>query len=192
MKKTVLLFVMFSLPSALAADQKTDQKKTTAHQVGKTLEKQTIGGLRNTNRSFARSYGMAGCGLGSMVMGNSEGQVLAATTNGTSFNQMFGITFGTLNCVGNVTHAKADQIDKFILVNQSALADDIARAEGENLAVVSHLMGCPDRVNLGPVLQENFSNIFSNTDLAPNQITDHIMTVVGQDSELATECGIQI
>ena len=42
-----------------------------------------------------------GCGLGSMAFEGNDGlisQVSAATTNGTSGNQTFGITSGTSNC----------------------------------------------------------------------------------------------
>ena len=55
-----------------------------------------------TSASFAGSYGDAGCGFGSMIFGNQAGfmQVFAATTNGTSGSQTFGITTGTLNCGG--------------------------------------------------------------------------------------------
>ena len=50
-------------------------------------------------KSFARQYGMAGCGLGSLAFEPGEGQISAATTNGTFYNQFFGISSGTLNCV---------------------------------------------------------------------------------------------
>src|SRR5215208_2357915 len=42
------------------------------------------------------SYGLAGCGLGSMAFGKEPGfvQVLAATTNGFLWTQLFGITRG--------------------------------------------------------------------------------------------------
>ena len=42
-----------------------------------------------------------GCGLGSMIIKNQNStmlQAIAATTNGTSGNQTFGITSGTSNC----------------------------------------------------------------------------------------------
>ncbi len=52
--------------------------------------------------AHAAPYGEAGCGLGSMIFGDSPGfvQVLAATTNGCSGSQTFGITTGTSNCGG--------------------------------------------------------------------------------------------
>ena len=50
--------------------------------------------------TVSAQYGMAGCGLGSVVI-SDDGflQVFAATTNGTSYSQSFGITSGTSNCV---------------------------------------------------------------------------------------------
>ncbi|MCB9072358.1 MAG: DUF3015 family protein [Bdellovibrionaceae bacterium] len=47
-----------------------------------------------------KGYGLAGCGLGSVLFGAKPGgvQILAYTTNGSAGNQLFGITFGSLNC----------------------------------------------------------------------------------------------
>ncbi|MFN7453535.1 MAG: DUF3015 family protein, partial [Pseudobdellovibrionaceae bacterium] len=49
--------------------------------------------------AMAKSYGDAGCGLGSVIFGNEKGfsQIFAATTNGTVGNQTFGISSGTSN-----------------------------------------------------------------------------------------------
>lgn len=192
MKNKILIILAFTFTPLVLLQADENKKITnTAHQAGRNLEKQTVGGLKNRS-TFSRQYGMAGCGLGSMAMGNKDGQILAATTNGTSFNQMFGITFGTLNCVGTPIHAKADQIDRFILVNRIAFTDDVAREEGETIPVIAHLMGCPEETDLAPLLHRNFSQIFSSPTLVTNEVTDHLITVVGQDSELSTRCGIQI
>src|SRR5437868_47659 len=62
---------------------------------------------------FAGGYGMAGCGLGSLLFGPVNepfAQVLAATTNATFATQTFGITSGTSNCVsGGVIRAEREQ-----------------------------------------------------------------------------------
>ena len=69
-------------------------------------------GLFLTSASaMADGYGPAGCGLGSMIFEPDSGftQVFAATTNGTSGNQTFGITSGTSNCAsGGVVKARVD------------------------------------------------------------------------------------
>ncbi len=49
--------------------------------------------------AFAAGENNVGCGLGSAIWAGQKGiapQILAATTNGTSANQTFGITSGTL------------------------------------------------------------------------------------------------
>lgn len=191
MKKiiSITMVALFST-TAFATDAK---KKTSTNAPAANMQKHTTGGLQNTNRGgFARGYGLAGCGLGSMVMGNRDGQIFAATTNGTSGNQTFGITFGTLNCVGSPTSAKADNMDKFIVANKIQLADDIARGNGETLAGLAQIMNCKNFDKLGTILQSNFSSIFTTHELAPNEITDNIITVVGQDAVLAEACSIVI
>src|SRR5437868_5113862 len=84
-------------------------------------------------------YGVAGCGLGSMVFGNQEGamQVIAATLNSTGV-QTFGITSGTSNC-GHGLFAKAE-INSFIQSNSVALENDIARGQGETLSTLNNML----------------------------------------------------
>ena len=66
--------------------------------------------------SFAFAAGDAGCGLGSMIITKNTKvmQVLAATTNGTSGSQTFGITFGTSNCSANGLVQNDKQIQYFV------------------------------------------------------------------------------
>src|SRR5437660_992844 len=86
----------------------------------------------------AKKYGDAGCGLGTLVVGKDGSQILAATTNSTAWNQTFGITFGTSNCDEGSDRSAQSQLPQFIEVNRSALANDMARGQGETLAHVSH------------------------------------------------------
>src|SRR3954469_775685 len=76
------------------------------------------------------TYGLAGCGLGSMVFGDQKGsiQILAATTNSTFGSQTFGITSGTSNCVDSGPGTSGARI--FIEGNREALAKDAARGSG--------------------------------------------------------------
>src|SRR5438045_3839779 len=104
----------------------------------------------------AAGYGAAGCGLGSIVLGNKGGfmQVFAATTNGTFGSQTFGITSGTSNCAdtgGGSASAKA-----FIETNRPALAKDISRGSGETIQNLSTLGGCSNPAAVGATLQKNF------------------------------------
>ncbi len=140
------------------------------------------------NRQFARQYGMAGCGLGSVVMGKTGGQISAGTTNGTSFNQTFGISAGTLNCVDSPSAEVAGRMDHFILVNRSQIQGDIARGNGETIAALGSYMGCTESSNkIGAQLKASYSDIFDH-EAMPNEITDSIITVILSSPELSQQC----
>ena len=137
---------------------------------------------------FERQYGIAGCGLGSVVMGKQGGQVSAATTNGTSFNQSFGISAGSLNCLDTATAEVASRMDQFIIVNKTALQGDVAKWNGETISAISSYMGCSaSSKEVGQFLKANYSTIFSKSNKA-NEITDSIITVILNNSELAVKC----
>jgi hypothetical protein len=137
---------------------------------------------------FERQYGLAGCGLGSVVMGKHGGQVSAATTNGTSFNQIFGISAGTLNCLDTATAEVANRMDQFIDVNHSQLQGDIAKGNGETISAISSYMGCSQSSNaIGQSLKSNYSTIFSKAN-ATGDITDTIINVILSNPELSSKC----
>src|SRR3954465_9950051 len=83
------------------------------------------------------TFGLAGCGLGSMIFGDQKGpvQILAATTNGPFGSQTFGITSGTSNCVDDSSTARGAR--NFIEGNREALAKDAARGSGETITTLS-------------------------------------------------------
>ncbi len=89
-----------------------------------------------------RRYGMAGCGLGSAVMGRSGSQVSAATTNGTSYSKYLGITFATSNCLPDKYEQTKLEQDNFMLDNYSVLAKEIAQGDGPTLEGLAQLLGC--------------------------------------------------
>lgn len=116
--------------------------------------------------AFAQSYGMAGCGLGSVVFGDQKGfiQIAAATTNGTFGTQTFGITSGTSNCVegeGDVSY--------FIETNRPALKNDIAKGHGETLTSLAQLYKCGSTESFYSALKTNYSSIFSTNNSAEIQ-----------------------
>lgn len=83
---------------------------------------------RRKRKVFKRKYGMAGCGLGSVLMGSRGAQISAGTTNGTSYNQSFGISFGTLNCIDSNKKMATDKMDHYLKGNTGMLAIDIVLA----------------------------------------------------------------
>ncbi len=136
--------------------------------------------------SMAKMYGEAGCGLGSIVIGSSGNQVLAATTNHTGI-QTFGITSGTSNCIDDGAVASSKSVPVYIEVNKIALAKDAARGEGETLAGLARLMGC-DSKQFGSTLKSNYNKIFVESHMQPSVIQDSIVNSVQSDKQLA--CGV--
>lgn len=109
-----------------------------------------------------RKYGMAGCGLGSIVMGPRGGQISAATTNGTGY-QSFGITTGTSNCVAPKDEKAQIEQENFIVNNYAALSREAALGTGETLSAFAGTFGCDKAVmgDFAATLQTNYVKIFS-------------------------------
>ena len=143
--------------------------------------------LFSMNAEAKRAYSVAGCGLGNQVFGK-ENQVLAATTNGTSANQMFGITSGTSNCVDGSGATAQNRMPLFIETNKLNLANDIARGQGETLASLTEIMGCQKADLVGTTLQKNYERIFTTENNNASDISDSILGVVKGEALLASDC----
>src|SRR5712671_668604 len=121
------------------------------------------------------TYGMAGCGLGSLIFGDQKGaiQILAATTNGTFGSQTFGISSGTSNCVD--TAAGTQGARTFIEGNREALAKDAARGSGETIVTLSAMAGCKDAKAVGAVLQKGFARLFPGEKAPVEQVSQNVI-----------------
>ena len=118
-----------------------------------------------------------GCGLGSLIIKNQNTvvlQALAATTNGTSGNQTFGITSGTSNCDKPSNFVSNDKLNKFVGENMDELALDISAGKGETLATVAKLMNVENTQEFSSKLQANFSNIYTSENVTSAQVIDSI------------------
>ena len=130
-------------------------------------------------------YGAAGCGLGSMLFGAKPGmvQVLAATTNASSYSQTFGITTGTSNCDsggGGTASAKV-----FIEANREALAKDVSRGQGETIIGLAAIAGCADSNAVGVKLQSEFGTVFPDASVSSDNVTTSVLKVLQSDAALA-------
>ena len=136
-----------------------------------------------------QGYGTAGCGLGSVVFGKKTGmvQVIASTTNYTSWNQTFGISSGTSNCQQE-SGKHASNLDKYIEANQGALANDVSRGNGQTLAGLSEILGCSDSAVLGTTLQKNYTRVFPSQNVDALSVSQSIQTTVRTNQALATTC----
>ncbi|NOI12916.1 DUF3015 domain-containing protein [Vibrio hepatarius] len=131
-----------------------------------------------------------GCGLGTMVFDGKSGKVfkvLGATTNGTSGNQTFGITFGTLGCDGTGTINSAQKLALFIDGNMDNLARDIAKGEGETLATLSEVWGIneADKSAFNELAQQNFAEVFKSENVTSQEVFTNLNTLVAGDNALA-------
>ena len=130
---------------------------------------------------FAAGYGTAGCGLGSMLIGSDPGftQVLAATTNGTSGSQTFGISSGTSNC-GKSAFSSNERLNEFVKANLDNLAKDVAMGHGESLETITELLEVsPDqRQAVHARLKANFTQIFPSETIQVADVIDNIIRVI--------------
>jgi hypothetical protein len=118
------------------------------------------------------TIGPAGCGLGNMAFGTQH-QVLAATTNGSAYNQLFGISSGTSNCA---PAGMQSQMDIFVESNKVALSNDAARGQGETIAALSSLLGCQDTAAVGSTLKANYNEIFESNKNDSKAVSTAIQT----------------
>lgn len=121
----------------------------------------------------AMAQNNVGCGWGSALFNGQKGvapQVLAATTNGTSGNQTFGITFGTSGCTQDGVVSSSWKISMYIDGSRVALARDAAAGQGENLDALASVMGvkADDRAAFAAAIKSNFSTVFANDHVAAN------------------------
>lgn len=137
-------------------------------------------GLIGGTAVAASGYGDAGCGLGAVIMGPQKGwtQVFAATSNGTSGNQTFGITSGTSNCTSSGAVAVEKQVPHYVEVNRFALAKEAARGGGETVSGLANLIGCDNAV-LGKNMQKNYDRLFVETNMEPAKIEQGVRNNCG-------------
>lgn len=111
------------------------------------------------------NHTMSGCGLGYVLFASKDNsrpaQIFAATTNGTSGNQTFGITSGTLGCTENGAIAKNKEAEVFAEINLRQLHQDIAMGQGETLQAFSQIIGvnAAQSATFCSLMKSNFSTL---------------------------------
>ena len=131
-----------------------------------------------------------GCGLGSMLFAGKDGKavkVLGATTNGTSGNQTFGITFGTLGCDGTGTVTSSAKIAQFIDGNMEQLARDMSQGEGETLSTLAEIWGVQDqdKAAFNALAQSQFATVFTSENVTSQTVLENLNSVVASDASLS-------
>lgn len=140
--------------------------------------------LMMTPAAFAGTRENVGCGLGTMLFGAKADdsillQVFAATTNGTSGNQTFGVTSGTSECQKPSSFVKNERVNEFVLANLDNLARDVAQGKGETISALAELMEVPaeDRQVFCSTLNNHFSEIFPTSQVDYAHVVDTIIKI---------------
>ncbi len=132
--------------------------------------------------SLAHSYGPSGCGFGSQLLKYKKGKpwnIIAATLNQSTGSQTLGMSSGTSGCKidKNSPVVKIDYIQN----NKIALANDLARGEGENLSNLLFLYDCKNDHKAKSLLKKNFSKIFQTLNSDTNKIHFAIENIIIQN-----------
>jgi hypothetical protein len=148
--------------------------------------------LLSTTAAQAEEFGMAGCGLGSLLFepGSTFTQILAATTNGTLGNQTFGITSGTSNCTKQGVILTDKEQEAFVEANYAQLQQDMATGQGEHLAAFTGLLGCDSGVHgqVATFAQSNYDTVFPTDATTPMQALYTFKMAASQDASIANSC----
>lgn len=140
--------------------------------------------------SQAHAIGMAGCGLGNVVMGDDGAQIFASTTNGTFSNQLFGITSGILNCETTDSLSAVSNTKIYMQANSTRVADDIARGSGSAVVALSKILGCNDAFEVQKVLKDNYKTIFPSSETSSDISSDAIIKTIKNDSRTSSSCSV--
>ena len=156
--------------------------------------KKTIIGLALISASSIASAaggaagGDGGCGWGNALFSGQSGtasHVLAATTNGTSGNNTFGMTTGTNGCSVSGTLGYGGTSVVSSIMNE--FSEDVARGEGDAMDTVAVVYGVKvqDRETFSKVMHENFATLFPNENVTAEQMIVSIEEVMKKDATLS-------
>jgi len=131
-----------------------------------------------TTTAFAANT-QTGCGLGSMVIKDESSALmlaLQATTNGTSMNQTFGITSGTLGCK-KTKLVMNERAQEFVASNMDTLAKEISQGHGESIDTLAELLNVEDTAAFSASLQANYNKIYTSEKVEMSDVLDNITTI---------------
>lgn len=137
------------------------------------------------------AYGMAGCGLGSLIIKNDTTlpQLGALTSNGTSGNQTYAITSGTSNCVESRTEVAEMEQNVFVTANLATLTRDAAQGDGDVIEGLAEVLGCYDtdgQDRFKEVSRTQHARLFATND--PEVVLEEYLDVIQSDPILSQKC----
>jgi hypothetical protein len=147
-----------------------------------------LGCLLMVSAAYAKDS--TGCGLGTMLFDGQQGlvpQVVAVTTNGTSGNQTFGITSGTLGCDTQGTIQYNAAVQRYMGKRLDRVAADMSAGGGEHLRVLADLIGIEEgrQAEFFRMTQKNFVRIVPGDDVDAEQVLLNLQQVMAENEEWA-------
>lgn len=140
---------------------------------------------------YALADSGSGCGLGKLVYSGQTGlsaHTAAATTNGTSGTQLFGLTFGTSGCDDPGVVSIEHQRKVFVAMNMDDLAQDIAQGNGTYITSMASLLGISekdDREAFFQAVQANYAAIFPSVGVNHDDVLNAMNETIKHDAQLS-------
>lgn len=138
---------------------------------------------------YQSPYGMAGCGLGSLIIKNhSKGPQIGAWFLNVVGYQTFAITSGTSNCVkdGSMAAVENEQ-EVFVSVNLTDLQKEAAQGQGEHLNVLAEIFGCDNKEGFAQLSQNRYEAIFTNEN--PSAVVESFKSELKSGKVACTRAG---
>ena len=139
--------------------------------------------------SYIEPWGMAGCGLWSMVIkDHSKWAQLGVWALGFYFMNNFqtsAISSGTSNCVAQRTDIASREQEVFISINLASLTKEAAQGTGEHLSALAEVFGCPHS-EFAQLSQNRYGSIYKTYE--PTAVLESYRREVQANANLAKTC----
>ncbi len=133
------------------------------------------------SQSYAAQFGMAGCGLGSLIFADQPGkiQIVSGLLNWYSV-QSSSITSGTSGCYEE--QGSSASLD-YIETNMVSLKEDAARGQGETIEGLMTLLGCAQSSAVKSEIKNNYQQIFNSNSASS------VLNAIKNNSVVRSTCG---
>lgn len=156
--------MMMAAPMALAKDAK---KKKDG---GAAKKKDSGSGSSEAPAAYQAPYGMAGCGLGSLIIHNDNIlQIFAVTLNGIGWQTSAISSTHSSNCSAPKADQAREEQEVFIAANLRGLEEDVTSGGGNYAHAFAEVLGCGGDAEYSEFLEtsrENYRDIFSSSNAA--------------------------
>jgi len=141
-----------------------------------------------SSAALAVGPGGPNCGWGNMLFEGKTGvvsHVLALTTNGSTYNDVLGMTFGTNGC--SVSEPLTYGSEEMVSAVMDELSSDVAQGHGEALNAVAVSMGIEagDRAEFAKAAHENFEVIFPSENVTAKEVVAALTGVMKTNTRLS-------